>query len=136
MVFYIKNLVDTIDDKREQPELAPQCKFTNAKVTMKHGSSGRFGFDYFSLPEEVTKAAIAMNGRVLVSKLLYVAFAQRHEDRKVHYMDRVGRVRMQSSPPVYSPQIMQMQHSFPAATSVVDYSFSASEADVICSNKR
>ena len=40
-----------------------------------------------------------MNGRILVSKPLYVALAQRKEDRKAHlqaqYMQRMSGMRMQ-----------------------------------------
>jgi len=96
---YVKNLDDTIDDERLRQEFAPFGTITSAKVMNEEGRSRGFGFVCFSSPEEATKAVTEMNGRIIVSKPLYVALAQRKEDRKAHlaqqYMQRVSGMRMQ-----------------------------------------
>ncbi|XP_014208058.1 polyadenylate-binding protein 4-like [Copidosoma floridanum] len=96
---YVKNLDDTIDDERLRKEFAPFGTITSVKVMMEDGRSKGFGFVCFSLPEEATKAVTEMNGRIVGSKPLYVALAQRKEDRKAHlasqYLQRVANLRMQ-----------------------------------------
>merc|ERR1712029_1205513 len=96
---YVKNLDDSITDERLLQEFAPYGTITSAKVMSEEGRSKGFGFVCFSAPEEATKAVTEMNGRIIVSKPLYVALAQRKEDRKAHlatqYMQRVTGMRMQ-----------------------------------------
>jgi len=105
---YVKNLDDCIDDERLRKEFSQFGTITSAKVMCeargKQGEPGRskgFGFVCFSSPEEATKAVTEMNGRILVSKPLYVALAQRKEDRKAQlaaqYMQRVAGMRIQGN---------------------------------------
>lgn len=104
---YVKNLDDTIDDERLRKEFTPFGTITSAKVMMEDGRSKGFGFVCFSAAEEATKAVTEMNGRIVGSKPLYVALAQKKEDRKAHlasqYMQRMTNMRMQQMGQIFQP---------------------------------
>ena len=59
----------------------------------------------FCSPEEATKAVTEMNGRIIVNKPLYVALAQRREERQAHLaavrMQRLARGMPQGQVPMY-----------------------------------
>lgn len=95
---YIKNLEDGIDDERLRTEFSQFGTITSAKVMKDDkGNSKGFGFVCFSSPDEATKAVTEMNGRIIVTKPLYVALAQRKEERRAQlstqFMQRVGPLR-------------------------------------------
>lgn len=97
---YIKNLDDSIDDDKLTDEFKIFGKITSAKVmTDQSNRSKGFGFVCFSKPEEATKAVTEMNGKICGSKPLYVALAQRKEDRKAfltqQYLQRLIQLRGQ-----------------------------------------
>lgn len=98
---YVKNLDDTIDDEKLRKEFESFGTITSAKVMSDENNRSKgFGFVCFSSPEEATKAVTEMNGRIVGTKPLYVALAQRKEDRKAQlasqYMQRLASMRMTS----------------------------------------
>lgn len=105
---YVKNLDDNIDDERLRKEFTQFGTITSAKVMTEDGRSKGFGFVCFSSPDEATRGVTEMNGRVVGTKPLYVALAQRKDQRKAHlasqYIQRVSSMRMQQiGQPMYPP---------------------------------
>ena len=101
MNLYIKNLEDGIDDEKLRSEFSNYGTITSAKMMKDDkGNSKGFGFVCFSSPDEATKAVTEMNGRILVTKPLYVALAQRKEERRAQlstqFMQGVGPLRYNS----------------------------------------
>lgn len=65
-----------------------------------NGRSKGFGFVCFEKPDDATKAVVEMNNKIITCKPLYVALAQRKEDRRAQlasqYMQRLAAMRMQN----------------------------------------
>ncbi|CAH8589035.1 unnamed protein product [Dicrocoelium dendriticum] len=80
---YVKNLDDTVDDDRLKEAFCQYGPITSAKVmTDANGRSKGFGFVCFTQPEQAARAVTEMNAALIGSKPLYVALAQRKEDRR------------------------------------------------------
>jgi len=97
---YVKNLDDNVDDEGLRWSFEPYGKVTSAKVMSdENGRSKGFGFVCFEKPDDATKAVVDMNNKMIGNKPLYVALAQRKEDRKAQlasqYMQRLAAMRMQ-----------------------------------------
>ncbi|MBA0849229.1 hypothetical protein Goshw_013235 [Gossypium schwendimanii] len=80
---YIKNLDDSIGDETLKELFSEFGNITSCKVMRDpNGISKGSGFVAFSTPEEASRALAEMNGKMFVSKPLYVAVAQRKEERR------------------------------------------------------
>jgi len=80
---YVKNLDDEWDDDRLRTEFDSFGTITSCKVMKdESGVSRNFGFVCFSTPDEATKAVQEMNGKMIGTKPLYVALAQRKDVRR------------------------------------------------------
>ncbi|CAL5377401.1 unnamed protein product [Camellia sinensis] len=80
---YFKNLDDSIGDDKLKELFSRFGIITSYKVMRDpSGVSRGSGFVAFSTPEEASRALLEMNGKMIVSKPLYVAHAQRKEDRR------------------------------------------------------
>ncbi|KAL0073409.1 hypothetical protein J3Q64DRAFT_1733076 [Phycomyces blakesleeanus] len=101
---YVKNLDDDVDDEKLRQEFSVYGVITSAKVMRddKDYSKG-FGFVCFSSPDEATKAVTEMNGRMIGSKPIYVALAQRKEVRRSQLEAQINQrnaIRMQQGMPM------------------------------------
>ncbi|ERL87239.1 hypothetical protein D910_04637 [Dendroctonus ponderosae] len=79
---YVKNLDDIFTDEKLKAEFECFGEITSAKVMKENGRSRGFGFVCYTAPEEASKAIQEMNGKIVGSKPLYVAMAQRREARR------------------------------------------------------
>ncbi|CAH8274395.1 unnamed protein product [Arabidopsis lyrata] len=104
---YVKNLDPSISDEKLKEIFSPFGTVTSCKVMRDpNGTSKGSGFVAFSTPEEATEAMSQLSGKMIESKPLYVAIAQRKEDRRAQF-SQVRPVAMQPSVgprmPVYPP---------------------------------
>lgn len=98
---YVKNLDDTVNDEVLRKNFEHFGVITSAKVMCDENCRSKgFGFVCFEKPDDATKAVVDMNNKMLGNKPLYVALAQRKEDRKAQlasqYMQRLASLRMQN----------------------------------------
>ena len=81
---YIKNLEDTVDDAKLRELFAEFGTITSCRVMRDTaGASRGSAFVAFSSADEATRAVTEMNGKMAGNKPLYVALAQRKEDRRM-----------------------------------------------------
>jgi len=117
---YVKNLDDTFDDEKLKEAFAVFGGITSVKVMRddKDNSKG-FGFVCYHSPDEATKAVTEMNGRMIGTKPIYVALAQRKEVRRAQLeaQHRQNGMRLQAGAggmpgqymPVFYPNVPQRQ---------------------------
>lgn len=103
---YIKNLDDSIDDEKLKELFAEYGKITSCKVMRDpSGISKGSGFVAFSSPEEASRALAEMNGKIIVSKPLYVALAQRKEERRARLQAQFSQMRPIAMVPSVGPRM-------------------------------
>ncbi|KAL6145682.1 hypothetical protein ACLB2K_056367 [Fragaria x ananassa] len=80
---YVKNIDDDVTEEELLDHFSQCGTITSAKIMKdEKGISKGFGFVCFSTPEEGNKAVITFHGYMLHRKPLYVAIAQRKEERQ------------------------------------------------------
>lgn len=112
---YVKNLDDSITDQKLREEFAPYGDITSAKVmTDSTGRSKGFGFVCFAQADQATKAVTDLSNRIVCGKPLYVAIAQRKDERKMHleiqHMERGGTANYRVGQPPAPHQHHSMHH--------------------------
>ncbi|KAH7568119.1 hypothetical protein JRO89_XS07G0240200 [Xanthoceras sorbifolium] len=91
---YLKNLDDSINDEKLNEIFSEFGTVTSCKVLLDpHGQSKGSGFVAFSMPEEATRALNEMNGKLIGRKPLYVAVAQRKDERKARLQAHFSQLR-------------------------------------------
>ncbi|XXG56200.1 hypothetical protein AAC387_Pa03g3681 [Persea americana] len=109
---YLKNLDDSIGDDKLRELFSEFGTITSCKVMRDpSGISRGSGFVAFSTPEEASRALAEMNGKIVVSKPLYVALAQRKEDRKARL--QFSQMRPVAIPPPMAPRMPMYPPSGP-----------------------
>jgi len=80
---YVKNLDEQVDEQRLKEEFMPMGQLSSIKLMVdENGRSRGFGFVCYSAPEEASRAIQELNGKLLFGKPLYVAHAQRKDERR------------------------------------------------------
>ncbi|KAF5189021.1 Polyadenylate-binding protein [Thalictrum thalictroides] len=103
---YVKNLDDSIDDDKLREMFSEFGTITSCKVMQDpSGISRGSGFVAFSTSEEASRALGEMNGKMVVSKPLYVAVAQRKEDRKARLQAQFSQMRPVAMAPSIGPRM-------------------------------
>lgn len=103
---YIKNLDDTIGDDNLKELFSSFGTITSCKVMRDpNGTSKGSGFVAFSTPEEASRALSEMNGKMVANKPLYVAVAQRKEDRRARLQAQFSQLRPITMAPSVAPRM-------------------------------
>ncbi|XWS14732.1 hypothetical protein CRYUN_Cryun35bG0033800 [Craigia yunnanensis] len=116
---YIKNLDDGIGDEKLKELFSEFGNITSCKVMHDpNGISKGSGFVAFSTPEEASCALAEMNGKMVVSKPLYVALAQRKEERRARLKAQFSQMR-----PLAIPSVAPRMPMYPSGASGLGQQF-------------
>ncbi|KAK7291107.1 hypothetical protein RIF29_05998 [Crotalaria pallida] len=103
---YLKNLDDTISDEKLKELFSEYGTITSYKVMRDpSGVSRGSGFVAFSTPEEASRALAEMNGKMIAGKPLYVALAQRKEERRARLQAQFSQMRPVALSPSVAPRM-------------------------------
>jgi polyadenylate-binding protein len=103
---YLKNLDDSIGDDKLRELFSGFGTITSCKVMREpNGISKGSGFVAFSAPEEAARALQEMNGKMVCGKPLYVAVAQRKEERRARLQAQFSQVRPVGMMPNVGPRV-------------------------------
>ncbi|XP_010906556.1 polyadenylate-binding protein 2-like [Elaeis guineensis] len=103
---YLKNLDDNIGDDKLRELFSEFGTITSCKVMRDpNGVSRGSGFVAFKSPNDASKALVEMNGKMIGSKPLYVALAQRKEDRRAMLQAQFSQMRPVAIPPSVAPRV-------------------------------
>ncbi|CAJ2640963.1 polyadenylate-binding protein 2-like isoform X2 [Trifolium pratense] len=98
---YLKNLDDSVSDEKLSELFSEFGTVTSCKILRdQQGISRGSGFVAFSTPDEATRALAAMNGKMVAGKPLYVAPAQKKEERKARLQAQFSQVRPVALAPI------------------------------------
>ncbi|PKA63556.1 Polyadenylate-binding protein 2 [Apostasia shenzhenica] len=91
---YLKNLDDSVGDEKLKELFSEFGTVTSCKVMRdSNGLSKGSGFVAFSNPGEASRAILEMNGKLIGNKPLYVALAQRKEERRAQLQAHYNQMR-------------------------------------------
>ncbi|KAL0283308.1 UNVERIFIED_CONTAM: Polyadenylate-binding protein 8 [Sesamum radiatum] len=97
---------ECIDDDKLKELFTEFGTITSCKVMRDpSGISRGSGFVAFSTPEEASRALSEMNGKMVVSKPLYVALAQRKEERRARLQAQFSQMRPVAMAPSMAPRM-------------------------------
>lgn len=106
---YVKNLDDSIDDDKLKELFSGFGAITSCKVMRDpNGISRGSGFVAFSTPEEAARALAEMSGRLIANKPLYVALAQRKEDRRARLQAQFSQMQPMAMASTVAPRGVPM----------------------------
>ncbi|KAF6151496.1 hypothetical protein GIB67_016308 [Kingdonia uniflora] len=103
---YVKNLDDSIGDDKLKEMFAEFGTIASCKVMRDpNGISRGSGFVAFSTSEEASRALSEMNGKMIIGKPLYVALAQKKEDRRARLQAQFSQMRPVALAPAVGPRM-------------------------------
>ncbi|KAJ4816450.1 Polyadenylate-binding protein [Rhynchospora pubera] len=119
---YLKNLDDSISDDQLKEIFSEYGTITSCKVMKdQNGISKGSGFVAFSTTEEANRALAEMNGKMVSGKPLYVAIAQRKEDRRARLQAQFAQMQSMPMGPTMGPRMPMFPPGTPSLGQQVFY---------------